>query len=102
FRPASAGMYESIAAPPLKAGTAQDRVAQVRQEGNRGGGAAGDTPKYRGLMTPRRFLAITQTGQSIKLVPMGTLPQSNQHLWVLDHADGSDGACFQRSLCRLS
>src|SRR5579863_8722632 len=28
-----------------------------------------------GLMTPRRFLAITQTGQSIKLVPMGTLPQ---------------------------
>jgi hypothetical protein len=28
-----------------------------------------------GLITPKRFLAITQTGQSIKLVPMGTLPQ---------------------------
>jgi len=47
-----------------------------------------------GLITPGRFLAITQTGQSIKLVPMGTLPQSNQHMWVLDHADGSDGACL--------
>jgi len=40
LQPASAGMWESIAAPPLKAGTAQDRLAQVRQEGNRGGGAA--------------------------------------------------------------
>jgi hypothetical protein len=52
------------------------------------------TPKYRGLMTARCFLAITQTGQSIKLVPIGTLPQSNQHLWVLDHADGFDGVCL--------
>lgn len=47
-----------------------------------------------GPITPRHFPAITQTGQSIKLVPMGTLPQSNQPLWVLDHADGSDGACL--------
>jgi len=34
LRPASARTWGSIAASPLKAGTAQDRVAQVRQEGN--------------------------------------------------------------------